>query len=56
MGWWESTKEKEEKIMDYWDSEYPTHIIVLEGYWIITTTINGEDVNKYWHNKEDNEN
>ena len=20
--------------MDYWDSEYPTHIEVPEGYWV----------------------
>ena len=22
--------------MDYWDSEYPTHIEVPNGYWIIS--------------------
>ena len=44
--------------MDYWDKTYPTHIIVPEGYWTITTTITekiSEDPNKYWHNGEDNE-
>jgi len=20
--------------MDYWDSEYPTHITIPEGYWV----------------------
>ena len=33
---------------------YPTHIIVPEGYWTITTTIGEKDnPNKYWHNGED---
>tara|TARA_Y100001937_G_C7046140_1_gene296910 strand:- start:338 stop:475 length:138 start_codon:yes stop_codon:yes gene_type:complete len=42
---------------DYWDTHYPTHIEVPEGYWTITTTIVEEyNPNKYWHNKEDNEN
>ena len=26
--------------MSYWDTNYPTHIEVPEGYWTITTTIN----------------
>tara|TARA_B100000287_G_scaffold183780_1_gene173786 strand:+ start:934 stop:1071 length:138 start_codon:yes stop_codon:yes gene_type:complete len=37
----------------YWDKNYPTHIEVPEGYWTITTTIQKEDKNKYWHSKED---
>ena len=41
---------------DYF-TEYPTHIIVPDGYWTITTTINVDtDVkNKdiYWHHNED---
>ena len=24
--------------MDYWDSEYPTHIEVPEGYWVYSHT------------------
>ena len=44
--------EKVEK--NYWDSHYPTHIIVPEDYWTITTTISKEEnPNKYWHNGED---
>ena len=36
-------------------TEYPTHIIVPDGYWTITTTIRNEidNPNKYWHNGED---
>ena len=36
--------------------QYPIYIEVPEGYWITTTTIcvnQDEDVNKYWHNGED---
>ena len=43
------------KVKEYF-TEYPTHIIVPDGYWTITATINKEDTDKYWHNKEDNEN
>tara|TARA_A100001201_G_scaffold57169_1_gene55239 strand:+ start:373 stop:498 length:126 start_codon:yes stop_codon:yes gene_type:complete len=40
-----------------WDKEYPTHIEVPENYWTITTTAGEKyNPNKYWHNKEDNEN
>ena len=39
---------------NYWDTNYPTHIIVPEGYWTITTTAGeNDDKNKYWHNGED---
>ena len=41
------------KIKEYF-TEYPTHIIVPDGYWTITTTISEEDnPNKHWHNGED---
>ena len=39
--------------------KYPIKIEIPEGYWTTTTTIDTdilEDPNKYWHNKEDNEN
>ena len=37
--------------------QYPIYIEVPEGYWTTTTTIVEEyEPNKYWHNKEDNEN
>ena len=43
--------------MSYWDTNYPTHIEVPDGYWTITTTINKDfeedNPNKYWHNGED---
>ena len=39
---------------DYWDTNYPTHIEVPDGYWTITTTAGTKyDPNKYWHNGED---
>jgi len=25
--------------MDYWDSEYPTHIEVPEGYWVCSHNV-----------------
>jgi len=37
-------------------TEYPKYIIVPEGYWTMTATIKEEDTDKYWHNREDNEN
>tara|TARA_Y100000004_G_scaffold178152_1_gene220441 strand:- start:197 stop:304 length:108 start_codon:yes stop_codon:yes gene_type:complete len=35
--------------MDYWDSEYPTHIEVPENYW--TSTLNVE-----YYSEENNDN
>ena len=51
-----TSAEENEKYLELGDP-YPTHIEVPEGYWTITTTA-GNDYNpeKYWHNKEDNEN
>ncbi len=28
--------------MDYWDSEYPTHIEVPEGYWVSSHNVEYE--------------
>ena len=28
---------------DYWDSEYPTHIIIPEDYWVVTTSADVDD-------------
>jgi len=40
----------------YWDTNYPTHIEVPDGYWTISTTVgSAENSNKYWHHGEDNE-
>ena len=41
---------------EYWDKSYPTHIEVPEGYWITSTTVDGEieyNPNQHWHNGEE---
>ena len=32
--------------MSYWDTNYPTHIEVPEGYWITSTTADDFDVDE----------
>ena len=50
-------KEKKimEKVEEYF-TPYPTHIEVPEGYWITSTTVDGEieyNPNQHWHNGEE---
>tara|TARA_R100001594_G_scaffold32291_1_gene59978 strand:- start:375 stop:512 length:138 start_codon:yes stop_codon:yes gene_type:complete len=38
------------------DNNVIGYIEIPEGYWTMTTTVDTDDLNKYWHNGEDNEN